>query len=220
MKKGIVIKSTDSASKVNLVNPSWYYTWGLKEISGVQPNIPFVPMIWGKGVTQDHFDTVIAINEPDRPDQSDMTVDEAVATWSMISANRKGSPATAGNALSSKWFEEFMSKVHPDFICVHWYGPPHPESLLSLVDGLTIKYLLPIWITEFAVAQWNPTKPAYTVDQVADFMRAVIPELEKRPHVERYAWKTRPQRDLYMGSSALFRDDGNLTDLGQLYRDM
>lgn len=216
-----MLKSTDSASKVALVNPSWYYTWGLNEIPGVH-NIPFVPMVWGKGGNVDDrtFDMVIAINEPDRPDQSNMTVDEALKVWNSLKAKWRGSPATAGNALKSPWFSEFMSRAKPDCICIHWYGPPHPESLLDIVDGLWAKYALPIWITEFAVAQWNPMKPMYTVDQVSDFMKTILPELEKRPHVQRYAWKTRSTSDISMGTSALYHDDGTLTDLGHIYSAM
>ena len=216
MKKGLVLKASGSSEKIKSVNASWYYTWGLGSIPGTQ--VPFVPMVWGRGaVPQRVSGPLLIINEPDRPDQSNMTVEEALSIWSCQKADRKGSPAVAGNALKSPWFIEFMNVAQPDFICVHWYGPPHPEALLGLVDGLYAKYSLPIWITEFAVAQWDSTKPMFTVDQVSTFMKEVIPQLESRAHVERYAWKTRDQTDPCMGTSALFRDDGSLTDLGKLY---
>lgn len=214
MKKGIVLKSTESPEKICA---SWYYTWGLNEIRGAQ--VPFVPMVWGKTVQTKVFSgPLLVINEPDRPDQSNMTVDEAVNVFESLKADRKGSPAVAANPLKSPWFNDFMSRVTPDFLCVHWYGPPHPDSLLNIVDGLWAKYSLPIWITEFAVAQWDSTKPMYTVGQVADFMRRVLPELEKRTYVERYAWKTRDQSDPYMGTSALFQPDGSFTEIGILYK--
>jgi hypothetical protein len=48
-------------------------------------------------------------------------------------------------------------------------------------------------------------------------MEAVVPELNKRSYIERFAWKTRATSDINMGTSALFNDDGSLTALGSLY---
>ena len=217
MKKGVVLKNTESAEKLRSLNVSWYYTWNTKPIEDI--DLPFVPMVWGKnsGVPKDPQNTILILNEPDRPDQSNVSVDDAVTIWNSVKATRKGSPATAANSLKSTWFTEFMTRVDPDFLCIHWYGPPKPESLLNLVDSLHARYSRPIWITEFAVAQWDTTKPMYTIDQVSNFMKNVIPELEKRLHVERYAWKTRSTTDIVMGTSALFDADGNLTPIGELY---
>lgn len=216
MKKGCVLKNTESATKIDALNVDWYYTWGTKQI--VDAPVEFVPMIWGKNPFPDvEWDTILVLNEPDRPDQSNVTVDDAVSIWNSVHAKRRGSPATAGNALKSEWFSLFMQIVRPDFICIHWYGPPNPDSLLKLVDGLYTKYSLPVWVTEFSVAQWNTTKRMYTVDEVLNFMKVVVPELKSRSHVERFAWKTRAQTDPYMGTSALFDDNGKLTRVGELY---
>lgn len=217
MKKGAVLKNTESAKKLESLNVSWYYTWNMKPIQNTE--LPFVPMIWGKNssLPKNSQDILLILNEPDRPDQSNVTVNEAVTIWNSANATLKGSPATAANPLKSPWFTEFMTLTKPDFICIHWYGPPRPESLLKIVDGLYAKYSLPIWITEFAVAQWDTTKPVYTIEQVSEFIRNVIPELEKRDYVERYAWKTRDTTDFVMGTSALFDSVGNLTEIGKLY---
>jgi hypothetical protein len=49
-------------------------------------------------------------------------------------------------------------------------------------------------------------------------MSLALPELEKRPYVERYSWKTRSQADSTMSMSAIFKDaDGSLTPLGEYY---
>ena len=217
MKKGVVLKNTEGAEKLGSLNIAWYYTWNTNPIQGT--DLPFVPMVWGKNssVPKDPQDTILILNEPDRPDQSNVAVDDAVTIWNSVKATRKGSPATAANPLKSPWFAEFMTRADPDFLCIHWYGPPKPESLLNLVDSLHARYSRPIWITEFAVAQWDTTKPMYTIDQVSNFMETVIPELEKRAHVERYAWKTRSTTDPIMGTSALFDAQGDLTPIGNLY---
>lgn len=219
MKKGCVIKSTDSLAKIkiNSLNVSWYYTWSLNKINGV--DVPFVPMIFGKGsVPKDVIGPLLLLNEPDREDQSNISVETAIDIFSHTYQSKIGSPATASNPTMPGWFTNFMNaKPHIDFICVHWYGPPHISSLLNMVDKLYTMYQKPIWITEFAVAQWNTTKPMYTEKEVMDFMSQIIPELESRIYIERYAWKTRSETDINMGTSALFHDDGNLTNLGQMY---
>ena len=42
-------------------------------------------------------------------------------------------------------------------------------------------------------------------------------EVNKRPWLERFAWKTRPANDNQMWFSALFHTNGDLTTTGELY---
>ncbi len=219
MKKGCVIKRTDPCGrkKVESLHVDWYYTWNLKGIDGVV--VPFVPMVWGASTIPEVQGPILCFNEPDRPDQSNISVETALNLWPKKTSARLGSPATAANPIKPGWFQDFMS-ADPmvDFVCTHWYGPPNVDSFLKRIDDLYEKYKKPIWITEFAVAQWNPEKPMFSEDAVIQFMQKVLPELEKRPHVERYAWKTRSTTDSVMGTSALFTDDGELTALGKVYQ--
>ena len=48
-------------------------------------------------------------------------------------------------------------------------------------------------------------------------MTAACTGLEARSYVERYSWKTRSTSDAALGTSALFNDDGSLTELGLIY---
>jgi len=225
-KKGFVCSSSDPllAKKVKDLNVSWYYTWSYTDLKCAAN---FVPMIWGKkqlpfckSVTGD---TLLTFNEPDRPDQANMSVEDAASYWSTLqkTGKRLGSPASSSPALTpGGWFEKFMIAIDckVDFIAIHWYAPPNPTGFLNLLDNLYAKYKLPIWITEFAVADWKAiSQTQYSVDQVKTFMKTVVPELEKRNYIEKYAWKTRNVSDPFMGTSALFNADGSLTELGKLY---
>jgi hypothetical protein len=235
LKKGFVCsrKDANSVQKILSVNPTWYYNWNFASTDNMPSSLPFVPMVWGESTaTNDYIMNLLGIsaggtsqpllgfNEPDRVDQSNLTVSRALALWPNLvkTGCRLGSPATAANPIKSGgWFDQFMiAKPKVDFITLHWYAAPNVTSLLNIVDTLHVRYNLPVWITEFAVADWK-TPNRYTTEQVANFMKAIIPELEKRPHVERYCWKTRTVSDPNMGSSSLFFDDGSLTDLGKLY---
>lgn len=232
LKKGFVYPHIDStaSAKTASLNVAWYYNWNHVSTSGMSTDIPHTPMSWSQitagdpttmsTLTADKTQCMLGFNEPDCPKQSNMTVQKAIQMWpALLSTGRRiGSPATAGNAtVPGGWFDQFMqNNPHVDFIAIHWYAGPNPASLLNIVDTLYAKYSLPIWITEFAVADWKiPNK--YTMDDVITFMQAVIPELEERAYVERYAWKTRTLADPNMGSSSIFNDDGSLTLLGQVY---
>ena len=109
------------------------------------------------------------------------------------------------------------------FICVHWYGGPNPTWLLNLVDGLWKTYSLPIWITEFGVADWSATtKSQYSLKDTMNFMNGVIPQLEQRSYIQRYAWFDFNPTDVAGGPSALTKHDSaaTMTDLGKLYESL
>jgi hypothetical protein len=231
-KKGFVysLKDATAATKIASLNVSWYYNWNYAPTAGVDPSIPHTPMSWSdttatnptimQSLKGDSSHALLGFNEPDGAAQANMTVQQALALWPTLVATgrRLGSPATAGNAtVAGSWFDQFM-QANPkvDFIAIHWYAGPNPAALLNIVDTLHAKYNLPIWITEFAVADWK-TPNKYTQDQVIEFMKEIIPQLESRSHVERYSWKTRTLEDPNMGSSSIFNDDGTLTALGHVY---
>jgi hypothetical protein len=230
-KKGFVYPS--DGNKITALNAKWYYNWSLTPTLNVM-DIPFSHMCWSgnrvKSLSLAQVDSVLlGFNEPDSPQQSNMTVDDAIALWPQLENagySRLGSPATAGNPTDSNgWLAQFMTKakaanLRVDFIAVHWYAPPNPTSFLNEIDAIYNLYKLPIWITEFSPADWKasttvPTK--FTSNDAIAFMKVVLPALDSRPYVEKYCWKTRPTSDINLGFAALFNDDGSLTDVGKSY---
>ena len=222
-KKGFVYDLTDPnfVSKLMSVNPRWYYTWGLH--GSPQVDLPFVPMAWGKGsLPQEDSPIMLGFNEPDGAAQSNLTVQQALSMWARVTSygDRIGSPATAGNPTTAGcWLEQFMDAAPKvDFICVHWYAPPNSASFLKEIDTIWAKYKKPIWVTEFAVADWSGKFPGgFASALVETFMTEACAGLDARSYVERYSWKTRNTEDPHMGTSAIFNDDGSLTPLGKLY---
>ena len=222
-KKGFVYDLSDPnfVLKLMSVKPKWYYTWGLHGSPNV--DIPFTPMAWGKGsLPQTHSPVILGFNEPDGAAQSNLTVQQALSLWSNVTSHgdRIGSPATAGNPTTTgSWLEQFMNtEPKVDFICIHWYAPPNADSFLKEIDAIWAKYKLPIWVTEFAVADWSGKFPGgFDPNLVQEFMTQACAGLDARPYVERYSWKTRSAEDVHMGTSALFTDDGLLTPLGVTY---
>jgi hypothetical protein len=180
--------------------------WGINSVSKIGGPVP----------------VLLGFNEPDRPDQSNLTPQQAFSLWPKLEGlgSRLGGPAIAGNASKAgSWLETF-SNFNPkfDFVCVHWYAPPNVDSFLKQIDAIWAKYQKPIWVTEFAVADWTGKYPGgYDVNLVQEFMKGACAGLESRDFVERYTWKTRTLSDVNLGTSSLFNDDGTLTALGTIY---
>ena len=117
------------------------------------------------------------------------------------------------------WLDNFLIQVSqitpktkfPDFITVHWYGPPNPTSFLNYLQNIYNKYHLPIWVTEYSVADWSatfdsttnrtihtapydwsyPTGTNLTTNATAVFMKETVQGMNAMPFVERYSWKER-----------------------------
>jgi len=217
MKRGFVYPDAN----VLKLRPNWYYNWGPQPTPGV--DAPFVPMIWGKNTKPPGpSNIVLGFNEPDGAAQSNLTPQQALDLWPEVvsTGTLVGSPATAGSPVSSgSWLSQFHGSY--DFVCLHWYGPASPDSFLNWLDAVHQQYQKPIWITEFAVADWSakggPKSNKFTPDQVLSFLKAVLPVLEYRDYIQRYSWKTRTLEDPCMWFSSVFNDDMSLTALGQWY---
>lgn len=215
----------------------WMYSWGNVLRDEVPENVDFVPMFWGRGsVNTDNLDRirglieegkvkyVLGFNEPDGAEQSNMTVDEAIELWPQLETLGVplGSPATVNP--NNEWMTEFMQRAEElnlrvDFVAIHHYGGNNPINLLNKLKQTYDDYnQRPIWITEFAVADWNATSPQnnrYTDAEVIGFMNEVLPILDEIDWVHRYAWFSGTQAPLY--SSALYDDNASLTAVGQVY---
>lgn len=240
-KKGVGLAELDASDRIEALDVAWYYTWKPYPIEGV-PAEKFVPMLRSRGGRAlerhiAHFRSkgkvpvLLALNEPNVAKGDNMSVEEVIQRWPEISdlAEQIGSPAPSG-ALGP-WFDQFYLYVGKyglrlDFMALHLYSAPDPKSFLSKIDAVYERYRLPIWITEFAVADWEalkkPNKNRYSEGEVLAFMRAVLPELEKRPYIIRYAWFGASDYCLHheeVRTSRLFESDGSLTPLGRFYAD-
>ncbi|MEO1497878.1 MAG: glycosyl hydrolase [Planctomycetota bacterium] len=241
---GMPLSQPDQAAnlqKLDELDVPWFYSWSAEPRSGfdaVPDGTAFVPMSWGRNSPGLHastwatesqagrYDTLLGFNEPDLASQANMSVEEALALWPQLEATglRLGSPAAA-NA-NNGWLAAFMAGaanlgLRVDFLAVHRYGNNDADAFLDHIDGLHAAYGLPIWITEFAVRDGGAATPAdnrFTDQQIHNFMAEVLPALEARDHVERYAWFRSPRVNGFVTSSALFEEDGRLTKVGRLYR--
>lgn len=248
-KKGVAI-GADMSSTVNLndMNCSWYYNWAPIQYNSVVDNfgkIPVAPMIWGKDVMEQIPDItskdsyILGFNEPDHPEQSNLSADEAVELWEAITATGRRTVAPAV-ASSTAWLDSFISAVDADdnlrcdAIPMHFYTAfpaSQVQECLKQIDNLYARYNRPIWLTEVSVWGQHPVLSNNSYENlearknVEEFMKELVEGLEARPYVERYSWfpyNINSDNEIdgaaYSGASALFDyDTGAITELGELY---
>lgn len=226
---------------------AWYYNWrAIPATEGMpvaDPRMKFIPMCWGwnpgkspavlTSLRSQHPQVLLGFNEPDGRLQSNIPVETALDAWPQFEgiASELVSPSCA-NPLG-EWMQSFMNgvearKLRVDSIGFHHYGSANADAFLERLHRAHDLYRRPLWITEFAVADWQAKNPAhanrFSVDEVADFMRSVCTAMDKIPWIRGYAWF--PTGGRYAGksgttgplaSSVLFDADGRLNALGKVY---
>ncbi len=242
-KKGFCMNK-DMAEHVNADhwNVSWYYNWALSKHNYTSfQKLQYVPMFWTTAPTDKDqaevlklrgYKYVLAFNEPDRADQSNMSVDDAVNGMKSILNQGLivGSPAASvWPSASEEWFQPFMKKMKQEkmdddmaFLALHhywnWHTKEGAEAFLKIIDETWEMYKKPIWITEFALSG-VPAWTKQTRQSAIDYMKIVLPELDKRDYVERYAWFSFEPTDYKNGGSSLINSyKGKITQLGYEYQ--
>ncbi|XP_046552120.1 alkali-sensitive linkage protein 1-like [Haliotis rubra] len=244
-KKGtaFTMKNPTCNDTQTLSDISWWYSWGTQDNKLHEMGCPargeFVPMFWGGG----HIDNVnlpsssrhvLGFNEPNERHQSHMTPQAAAIHWRQLESVAKGksliSPAPArckvhgnnSNCLMEtfEWLDEFFkecSGCKVDYVAVHSYtcGADNDLRFLETVHN---RYKKQVWLTEFACPYTT------SLTHVENYMKRIIPRLERAPFVVRYAWFG--NRVIHDGSfihkvNALHEDSSSkLTALGRLYNSL
>lgn len=237
-KKGVAFtnKAKDWSFKTSSAGAHWMYSWGSELREEIPANVEFVPMFWGRSsvndaniarvkqlVAEGKVKYILGFNEPDGKAQANMGVDEAIALWPRLEEIGVpiGSPATVNP--NNAWMVEFMKKAKEknlriDFIAIHSYGGPNIMSMINKLKETYVAYGKPIWITEFAVADWGATSPSsnkYSKAAVIDFMEQGLKALDEIEWIHRYSWFSGTQAPLF--TSALYDDDAVITEVGQVY---
>ena len=202
---------------IQATNASWYHTWGGGLGNPGSYDALHIPMFrWWTNI-EGHIDWaltrpeptewVMCFNEPERSDQDNLSVAEAISRYTIIVNGLAGSgikiagPGVSDDGAGQAWLASFMSQANTlglqvDAVCFHWYGVSNPNdpigagnSFLSRVDSYHNAYGLPVWIPEFAIHDWGG---AYTDEEIraanATFLDYVIPRLESRSYVAGYAF--------------------------------
>lgn len=221
---------------LNDVGASWYYTWGVS--SGLKPaRARFVPMIWGpQQVTASDLATakrsnsgnLLGFNEPDRPDQANLTPARACALWPRLQATglRLGAPAVSWGAdVPGGWLDQFMTcvrqhRLRVDFIPLHFYSSNYASATSDLkryIAATYARYHKPVWITEYALLDFGAGRAQASPRQQAAFVRTSTAMMNRLSYLERYAWFALEYDQAKLGTG-LYDAKGRPTLWGQEYR--
>lgn len=227
------------AEFLEAVGARWIYNWNIEPPEILPTGIEFIPMIYnGRSVTAQALarakahppakrpGELLGFNEPDAKSQGNTSVEQALDAWPKLEKTglRLGSPGCVHP--DNEWMIAFMKGVEErglrvDFVCMHSYGGPGVDSLLKKIHKVHEMFKRPVWITEFAVADWEAKTPAenrHKPEKVADFVTKLLPQLEAMDIVERYAWFHGGVSGNALATSKLFNPDGSLTVVGKAYR--
>lgn len=240
-KKGLGIggKSPEFKRKLEELRCKWFYTWTGTRPDDTPNGTAFTPMIWkyhgnpeavanvAEAAKKAGIKELLGFNEPDGSKQANMSVEQALAAWPVLQKTglRLGSPGCVHP--DNEWMKAFMAgakkrDLKVDFVCMHSYGGPNANALVNRLEAIHKLYKKPIWITEFAVGDWNAKSPAenkFKPDDVLKFMEDVLPKLHRLDFVERYAWFPAGPASSALGTSSLWDAEGKLNRLGECYRD-
>ncbi len=205
----------------------WSYDWDNAAVSPVDAE--YIPMRhnanWNNyeninvKVGSTH---VLGFNEPDRPDQADMTVDEVLEQWPQLLASglRLGAPAVSDGGLN--WLYRFIDRADElnyrvDFVPVHFYQANHTaESFRAWLKRIHDRVGgRPLWITEWNNgANWTCCEP--TFEEQKKTIGEFIDMLDSTPFVERYSLYNWVGETRKLISNF---DPMTLTPAGEVYRD-
>lgn len=242
-KKGCCLASKPPQTfrqRLELLRPAWCYTWRADRPTEIPNGVDFTPMVWGdlpadrweqlvasfrERVVAGELKQLLTFNEPDQQKQSNLTVERVVELWPRLM--ELSVPLISPGCVhpDREWMRAFMDlaerkNLRVDAIAVHSYGGPNVESLVKRLTRVHREFGRPLWITEFAVGDWEAATPAanrHTPARIASFMKDLLPALDELPFVERYAWFSAAPSSAPLGTSALVSEQGELTELGRIY---
>jgi hypothetical protein len=217
----------------------WWYNWASVPDETLDTGYPdlgveFVPMVWGKVFDVNVMENTIpkdakyllAFNEPNFGNQSNITPEEAAALWPELETFAKSrgmklvSPAVnyCGGFCNQTdpfvWLEEFFAACtgcQVDYVAMHWYACTE-GALTYTLKKYQEKFGKPLWVTEFSCLD----EPEHVNDaDELSYQAAAVAALEADPMVFRYAWFT--GRFEQQPAVNLLGSDGQLTPLGQQY---
>jgi len=193
--------------EVENLNASWRYDWSANGQSS--DKLEYVPIKqhlnwpgWDQIENKQNVTQVLGYNEPDRPDQSNLSNEVVIANWKyyMKSGLRIGSPAHS-DPYNGLWgFMDLAEKndFRVDFIAIHSYWSVNQQDWSWRLDNVYNAFKRPIWITEWNNgANWTTetTWPdanrlctdANAQKQLND-LKTILTILESKPYVERYSF--------------------------------
>lgn len=220
----------------DIIQNDWGYNWGPTD--NFPANVEFWPMQWGSfnwnqrlslvpGWLRNGEATVLmGYNEPDKVDQSNLSVDIAASMWPRLEAMNMPllAPAVAGHPAFSTWIQGFMNRADTDelrldYVGMHSYGGPNADSFMNQITDAANAWGRDVVVSEFSVVDWSNTN-SWNTDQVYNWFAEVLWRMELHPSLYKYAvfiFTDEPGNPISDNRGEMREADGSLTPEGELY---
>lgn len=198
-----------NADEIQMANVTCYYDWNVGGTTTA--NYEYTPIrqnggwpSWGEINGKQDVSHLLGFNEPDRPDQANMTFQEMIDQWPemMKSGLRVGSPAWSnpwgGNGGNLFDFIDKCDELNyrVDFVALHCYwGGKSPQSWYNDLKYIHERTGRPLWITEWNNGAnwtnewWPDASHAYTdanAQKQLNDLKGILEVLDTASFVERY----------------------------------
>lgn len=183
------------------LNATWRYDWSAG--GNTTAAVEYVPIrqnagwpSWSDINAKTYVSHVLGFNEPDHVEQSNVTVEAALAQWPnmMKTGLRIGSPACT----DFSWLYAFMDSCKAknyrvDYVAIHAYwGGKSPANWYNDLKYIHQKTGRPIWITEWNnganwTSEWWPSDSIARLNKQLNDIKAIMQVLDTASFVERYS---------------------------------
>jgi hypothetical protein len=231
---------------------AWVYNWGPNVPANLPENIAFNPMQWGdfnwvyntgSGPIWQRTSEwrkrgdgmiVMGFNEPDRTDQSNIAVTDAVNFWPQLMALNLPlvgpSPADDGTWLTAFTTDAKNRGFRWEYTAIHAYPGPggNSDGLINNIQTYFNDYDLPVWLTEFSFVDWGKNQ-SWSEEDCYQTLAEFLWRAENFAPLRKYALFVFTENDEYpqpanpwqsfspAPRSNSYDKFGNLTAFGRLY---
>ena len=187
---------------------NWAYDWGLDAENEIIYG-QYMPMQWGNILSttpailrlqpilyaRGDSHAVMGFNEPDLPDQSNISEANAAAMWPRLErmrlplvgpvpANRLGAWRTAYEGLAAE------QGLRSDYMAVHWYAGcnnGNPSNIINNLEAVYSAYQKPIWLTEFSTIDFSGTQTSWSRNDNYNWLAEFMWRAEELPWLKKYS---------------------------------
>lgn len=233
-------------------NAGWNYRWGPNRPTGLPEKVVFHPMQWGSfnwtyntgsgPIWQRNSEwrksgdgmLMMGFNEPDRTDQSNIPVADAVNLWPQLMALNQPlvgpCPADGGTWLTAFTTDAKSRGFRWEYTAIHAYPGPggNSDGLINNIQDYFNDYNLPVWLTEFSFVDWGKNQ-TWSEENCYQTLAEFLWRAENFAPLRKYALFVFTEDDEYpqppnsyqqispAPRSNSYDKFGNLTAFGKLY---
>ena len=224
-------KGQDSYLHFNFMyRPGWAYDWAVGSESEVVYG-QYMPMQWGNILSDTpamlrlqpilyaraDYHAVMGFNEPDLPDQSNISEENAAAMWPRLERMRLPLVGPVPAQRNGSWRQTYEGLaadqgLRSDYMAVHWYAGcnnGNPSNIINALEAVWTDYNKPIWLTEFSTRDFSGTQTSWSRNDNYNWLAEFMWRAEELTWLKKYSVFQWGLRD---GSQDPATDDSNSDD--------